>query len=424
MKHFWISVAAISSMMAFEGCSEGVINDEVMAMAPEGQLRVGTRDGDANSVKDGRIYVMDSNGSCVSVLSVNDSQPQVTKGLPQGTYDLYAIGGDDLSSLVMPEANKVSTESTIYKAEKKALGDVLWGHTQVALARNDTKDVDIQMERKVVCVTGITILEVPEEVTAVNVSLVPMYEAMILLSGAYGTNYTSVTIPLTKHDTTWETEQAVYSFPSTGRATITITMTTTEGERHYSYVTAEEGLPANTQVQISATYSEAWAATLNAQLTYTAWGEQKDFDFEFNEDNAGNKDETGDTKVPTAGQTFDGYYVVSVDATNRKAVLLRKKQDAGYDTKEELNAKLEGLDKPKKVKQAGEWRLPTPAECAVFALDATLPLREYDHGYYCQDGETVKSYNIAVVNGVLKHTGMTEGYNAETWFRPVIDVTY
>lgn len=46
-------------MMAFESCSEGVINDEAMALTPEGTLRVGTRDDDAHSVKDGRIYVMD-----------------------------------------------------------------------------------------------------------------------------------------------------------------------------------------------------------------------------------------------------------------------------------------------------------------------------------------------------------------------------
>ena len=88
--------------MAFEGCSEGVMNEETMAMTPEGQLRVGTRDDDANSVKDGRIYVMDATGSCVSVLSVSASQPQVTKGLPKGTYDLYALGGDDLSCLTLP----------------------------------------------------------------------------------------------------------------------------------------------------------------------------------------------------------------------------------------------------------------------------------------------------------------------------------
>ena len=81
MKHFWIFVAAISSMMAFESCSEGVMNDEAMALKPEGMLRVGTRDDDAHSVKDGRIYVMDEAGHCVSVLSVSASQPQVTKGL-------------------------------------------------------------------------------------------------------------------------------------------------------------------------------------------------------------------------------------------------------------------------------------------------------------------------------------------------------
>ena len=421
MKKFWIFVAAVSSMTAFEGCSEGVMNEETMAMTPEGLLRVGTRDGDANNVNDGRIYVMDQAGSCVSVLSVSASEPEVTKGLPKGTYDLYALGGDDLSCLTLPEASAAKASSVIPQAEGKALGDVLWGHAQVTLNRNDTKDVDIQMERKVVCITGISVQEVPAEVTEVSVSLTPMNVAL-LLNGKYDALFKTVTIPLTKHDTTWETEEAVYSYPSIGRTTITISIKTSEEEKHYSYVTTEEGLPANKQVQICATYSEAWAATLNASLTYTAWGEQKAIDFAFNEDNAGNKKEDGDKTVPTVGQNFGGYYVVSVDAANRKAVLLRKKQDNGYETKEAVQDKLGKLDKPNGA--TGGWRLPTPAECDVFALDATLPLRAFDHGYYCQDGETVKSYDIAVINGILKHTGMTEGYSAETWFRPVIDVTY
>jgi hypothetical protein len=421
MKHFWIFVAAMSSLMAFEGCSEGVMNEGTMAMTPEGQLRVGTRDDDANSVKDGRIYVMDATGSCVSVLSVSASQPQVTKGLPKGTYDLYALGGDDLTCLTLPEANAAKGSSLIREAANKTMGDLLWGHKQVTLARGDVKDLNIEMARKVVCITGISIEEIPAEVSAVNVSLMPMYEALTL-NGDYGANIHTVNIALTKHDVVWESTEPVYCFPSNGRATITISLTTSEGQRHYSYVTEAEGLPVNTQVTINATYSEAWATTINATLSYTAWGTPKTFTFEFNEGHAGNKRNDGETTVPTVGQIYDGYYVVSVDATNKKAVVLRRKQEAGYDTKEKLEEKLGKIDKPSHA--AGEWRLPTLAECAVFALDATLPFREFDHGYYFQEGDDVKSYDITVENGFLKHTGITEGYSAETWFRPVIDVTY
>ena len=365
--------------MAFEGCSEGVMNEETMAMTPEGQLRVGTRDDDANSVKDGRIYVMDDAGSCVSVLSVSASQPQVTKGLPKGTYDLYALGGDDLSSLTLPEAHAATDSSLIQEAANKTMGDLLWGHEQVTLARGDVKDLNIEMARKVVCITGINIEEIPAEVSAVNVSLMPMYEAL-LLNGNYGKNIHTVDVALTKHNTTWESTEPVYCFPSNGRATITISLTTSEGQRHYSYVTEAEGLPVNTQVTINATYSEAWATTINATLSYTAWGTPKTFTFEFNEGHAGNKRNDGETTVPTVGQIYDGYYVVSVDATNKKAVLLRRTQDPGYDTKEKLEGKLGKIDKPSHA--AGAWRLPTLAECAVFALDATLPFREFDHGYY------------------------------------------
>ena len=408
--------------MAFESCSEGVINDETMAWTPEGTLRVGTRDDDAHSVKDGRIYVMDEAGQCVSVLSVSASQPQVTKGLPKGTYDLYAVGGDDLSSLTLPEASEATTGSAITLAANQAMGDLQWGHAQVTLARGDAKDLNINLERKVACITGISILEVPAEVTAVEVSLRPLYQ-VLKLNGSYDLDDLSIDISLTKHDGTWETSEPVYCFPSAGRATITISMTTSEGERHYSYVTGTEGLPANTQVQISATYSEAWATTLNASMTYAAWGEPMSIAFDFNEDNVGNKREGGNKTVPTVGQTYDGYYVVSVDTEQHKAVLLRKKQGNGISNQETLEAAFKDLNK-KPVGATGNWRLPTPAECEVFALDATLSFRAFDHGYYCLDGETIKSYDIDVINGILRHTGFTEGFQAETWFRPVIEITY
>lgn len=398
------------------------MNDETMAMMPEGTLRIGTRDGDAQSVSDGRIYVMNDAGQCVSVLSVSTAQQQVTKGLPKGTYDLYAIGGDDLSCFTLPETNTATSSSPITVAANQTMGDLQWGHTQVTLARGDAKDLNIQLERKVVCITGISILEVPAEVTAVSVSLRSLY-TVLMLDGTYGSGDTPVNINLTKDGTTWETNDPVYCFPSEGRATITISMTTAEGQKHYSYVTDAEGLPANTQVQINATYSEAWATTIKATLTYAAWGEAKTMTFDFNENHAGNKREEENTTVPTVGQTYQGYYVVSVDAEQREAVLLRKKQDNGKSSQDLLDAAFAALTN-KPAGATGNWRLPTPTECEVFALDATLSYRSFEHGYYCRDGETIKSYDISVVNGVLKHTGFTEGFHAETWFRPVIDITY
>ena len=362
-------------MMAFESCSEGVINDETMAWTPEGTLRVGTRDGDAHSVKDGRIYVMDETGHCVSILSVSTVQPQVTKGLPKGTYDLYAVGGDDLSGLTLPEANNATTSSPISAAANQTMGDLQWGHTQVTLARGDTKELNIDLERKVVCITGISILEVPAEVTAVCVRLQPLYKTL-KLDGTYGTDDVPLDISLTKHDATWETIAPVYCFPSEGRAAITISMTTAEGDKNYSYVTDAEGLPVNTQVEIRATYSEAWATSIKATLTYAAWGEAKTMTFDFNEDNVGNKREGGNKTVPTVGQTYDGYYVVSVDAEHRKAVLLRKKQGNGISNQEALEAAFGKLTN-KPAGATGNWRLPTPAECEVFALDATLSFRPW-----------------------------------------------
>ena len=89
------------------------------------------------------------------------------------------------------------------------MGDLQWGHTQVTLARGDTKELNIDLERKVVCITGISILEVPAEVTAVCVRLQPLYKTL-KLDGTYGTDDVPLDISLTKHDATWETIAPVY----------------------------------------------------------------------------------------------------------------------------------------------------------------------------------------------------------------------
>ena len=71
---------------------------------------------------------MDNDGHCVSILSVSTTQPQVTKGLLKGTYDLYSVGGDDLSGLTLPEANDATTYSYITLAANQTMGDLQWGH--------------------------------------------------------------------------------------------------------------------------------------------------------------------------------------------------------------------------------------------------------------------------------------------------------
>ncbi len=422
MKKIVFTWAAICSMLAFDSCSEGVSNFENSWEEAAGLVSIHTRgEGDELTVDEGIVYIMNQEGTCIHLITMDSETKQITTSLKKGTYDVYAIGGTNLSSLNLPEKGNASASSVINLKDGETMGDLLFAHSNLVIEEGVAKDLNINLERKVFRIESIKVNDVPEDVSAINLSISPLHNK-IKLDGTYTDDMTQANIALLKNtDGIWVADELTYEFPSIGKPTLTISATTSAGEKHYSYIVDEE-INANKKINIEATYSEELESTLNARLFSMDWGETKDITFDFDEDNVGNKRNPTDMAVPTVGQPYNGYHVVSVDADNKTAVLLRKKQDNNYTTEESITAKLAGLTKP--TGATGDWRLPTPEECAVFVLDATLPYREFNYGYYCIDGGVIKSYNFIIENGILKHTDMTEGLNENTWFRPVIDIAY
>ncbi len=414
--------AAICGVLTFSSCSEEVSNFENSSEEAAGLVSIYTRgEGDELNVDNGMVYIMNQDGACIHQITMDADTKQITASLTKGTYDVYAIGGTNLSNLSLPDQENALPSSIVKPKEGEVLGDLLAAHSSLTIEEGIAKDLNINLERKVFKIETIKIKDVPEDVSAIKLSITPVRDR-ILLDGTYTEDMIQTNINLSKNsDGIWEAQASYYSFPSIGKPTLTISATSSAGEKHYSYI-ADEEIKENTKVSIEATYSEELESVFTATLFSKAWGESKAISFDFDEDNVGNKKEQEDTAVPTVGQTYNGYYVVSVDSENKKAVLLRKKQDNGISTEEELATKFGKLNKP--TGAIGDWRLPTPEECAVFVLDATLPYREYDYGYYCKDGDVIKSYNFSIEEGKLKHTDMTEGLNANTWFRPVIEIAY
>ena len=402
-------------------------NDMPVEEGTTGLLRIQTRAGE-EGVDDGRLYILNEEGSCIHLFTLDAANPLASANLAQGTYDVYALGGDDLSVFTLPTKETKASERFIALAKNQVMGDMQWGHQTVEIVNGESKSLELSLERKVFLIEEVKISEVPEEVTAIEVSMMPMH-SRLKLDGKYTADLTKVNMSLqSQGEGTWKSTGAVYSFPSIGRAVVSISMTFGEEVKHYSYVTESTGIPANVKVHIDATYSRTWENKLDISLKCADWGDQKDIQFTFDNGYEGTMYQGSSTTVPTVGQTYGGYYVVSVDEANRKALLLRKSQDNNYISNDSINAKLAKgvINKPQidNVTPIGEWRLPTPEECSVFALDPTLPNRAFDYGYYCLDGNVIKSYDIDVVDGKIINTGLTEGLSADTWLRPVIEITY
>ena len=136
--------------------------------------------------------------------------------------------------------------------------------------------------------------------------------------------------------------------------------------------------------------------------------------------------------VPQANSKYGGFYVVSVDATNRKAVILSKVSSAFNYSSElaTLSANIESAmskaSKPDIAATNDHWRLPTIEECQIFSKDSKA-ISFLGNGnsskYYCMDGSTLK-WGQSIKNGDnYDFTSGTDLPNGIT-LRPVIDIDY
>ena len=439
MKKIFVILAAVGSVMGLSGCSEQVNNDvileEITGGIPENQgvLRVQTRS--ETSPQEGMVYVFDSKGTCVKVLSTDEGGQLAATQLPVGTYSAYAIGGDDLSAYTLPDLEGAAASSVISVAEGKVMGDLLMKTATVTLTAGNASNLALELERQVLQLKEVTIKQVPADVTKVEVSIAPLYQG-IMLDGTFTEEHSTLQLELTKksdNDTWTNGTNQPYCFPSDGEPTITVSFTRTSGVKRYSYQ-ASEALEANHQVVLEGTYSEEQDALLSGTLTARAWEAEKNMPFEFNEENLVDGDSSENPEeheVPVVGSTYQGYYVVSVNVASNRAVILSKTQCNGIGNAAAMESKASQIEKPVgEGISCGEWRLPTIEECRVFLEDHNVEGKLYNTYYYCIDGDILKmmsaskANDVITIKGPLPSNNSSAPYENGTYFRAVIDITY
>ena len=411
MKKYFMFFAAISSMVALGGCSEQVMNDEMAE--GESLLRVMTRG--ETPPQEAKVYVMNSTGNCVRLLSTDEGGQLASTNLAAGTYTVYVVGGDDLSAYTLPSQDNASSSSDIALASGKTMGDLFMKSSDVTLTEGNTSNLELELERKVIMLKEVTIKKVPMDVTKVEVSISPLYEGIKLNGTFSGTSTKALELTKSSDNKTWTNGTShPYYFPSNGNPTITISFTRTNGVKAYSYQAAEP-FEANHQVVIEGTYSEENNAVLSATINTQDWDTESNELFNFTEGNL----------VPVAGQAYLGYYVVSVNYSDRSAVLLRKKQEDGIDSEGGMNQKFATITKKPEGVTCGDWRLPTSEECAIFIADNIVNGLYFNAWYYCKDGNTLKKmYNRKEGDIITIQGPENTGYDADIYFRPVIDIYY
>lgn len=440
---------AMSGMMCISGCTGEVVSESAVS-EPAGVLRVMTRSGDEGTtpLSGASVYLFNSSGACVSILSSETTGAYASAKLPAGTYTLYAWGGDGLSGLVLPTQAQASSSYALTLAENQSLGDLLMKEETVTLADGDNETVDMTLERKVIEISSVTISQVPEDITGVQVSVAPLY-GQVQLNGEYVASSTApCVITLTSQGSgTWAATPQLITFPSKSKPVITITFTAEGADpRSYSY-TANEALEANHKFNLEGTYTEPLGVTITGTITAQAWESgATDITFDFDESNnsnsstddpsSGTDDPSSGTDepsgAPVAGETYKGCYVVSVNTEANTAVLLSPTDQDGYAenslqaTLPRLNASLASWPSVSGI--TGTWRIPTVEEVRLFATTSDLmdgvELNKSKQ-LYCYDGSDLKVIEIKrKLDDSIEVREPKEDVSTLFILRPVIDISY
>lgn len=432
-KLFIFYVTALSGVMTFSSCSKEVFNEnDIEEAQPLSSLQIQTRaEGDCLS---GRIWIF-SGSDFVGMLSTDETTHQVQAKLQAGTYDVYAVGSPDLSLFSLPEGEDVTPESQVM-CSGEAMGDLFIKHEQLELTDGQAKDLEILLERKVVYFSNITVRQVPAEVTKVELSISPLYNA-VCLNGDYADPTGTYKVELSHNEETnvWEATPNHYSFPSKGITTITLSITKDGTAKNYTFKPQEE-LLANHRYTLTATYTEPQGATLTAQLIEAAWDTDKAISFDFDEKNASTDEtdsddtdpsDTSQSEPPVAGSTYKGCYVVSVDTENKKAVLLSTTEQSKFT---DATAVYNALNTwPTTEGVTGSWRIPTIEEGRIFLININIiNLGQGGNAYYhCLNNNAIYDVHVQSYPNQGKNTIEEENnttFRPSAILRPVIDITY
>lgn len=331
-------VAALSGMVTLCSCAKEVLNDKEMLC--DSHLTVLTRSDGENGNQEIatplHFYVFNDEEQCVATRTLESSDTPISVELPQGNYDVYAIGGADENLMTLPAQDDAEKSSVIRLREGKDFGDLMTSHAAVTLLPKGSNTLSLGMERKVCQITGVSIKGIPDAAKAVSVCISPFYES-ILLNGRYEGENGTCMIPLARQadNGTWTATGGIYQLPSVSKPTISITIDNTT----YSY-TCEEEMAANYKISINGTYTGQDGLSdilLSGTVTGVSWSGEQTISFNFNEhgsetNNADEDDNNDDytedgvinKPVPEVGTFYQGCYVLAVNG--KQATVLSSKE--------------------------------------------------------------------------------------------------
>lgn len=266
------------------------------------------------------VYVMDDEGKCVALQQIESASDELRIDIPEGTYDVCAVAGTDNYSI--PTASSATKQTVLELKSGKGHGDLMTACSNVVMTQGEENRLTLQLQRKVMQVQGITLNNIPTDVTAVQFTISPLRKGL-RLGGDYVDGTDSHTFSLTKQSngTTWKSAASEYLLEARDNATFKVSLTNSEGTTSYSYASSEQ-LAANYKVNITGNFVDDEHITLSGTIKGTDWAGTVDVNFNFdatNVDGSGGStvdpddgDDSGELygEAPEEGSYYEGCYVL------------------------------------------------------------------------------------------------------------------
>ncbi|MBQ8712100.1 MAG: FimB/Mfa2 family fimbrial subunit [Prevotella sp.] len=416
-------LAALCGMFAWTGCAEEVINERMPE--PNSELCIATRSDEGKAIATPvRIYVFNSDDKCVKMEVFTEATNSFTAKLPAGDYSVYAIGGADPVRLALPSEDNATKTSTLSLQNGASFSDLMTANANVTLVANGTNSLTLGMQRKVIMIQSITIMDVPTDATSVSVSISHTYQN-ILLNGSYTGEEGTFSCELSKQadGTTWLYDTPnTYLLPSVGAPTISVTI----GSKTYSY-TCQQALEANHKLTIEGKYCDNMF-TLSGTITGATWDSEQTIRFQFNTDGTSqtvseptHSGSESSSNIPETGTLYHNtYFVLSV---NDHEVTLWSPTEKAINFGSSVDLSLVDIELAAYNEQdhTGIWRLPTKTEAKTIIAsiskinNLTTPFNTV--GYWFSDNGKTDSFSAD--KGQWKDIGYQGGVN----LRPVTTIT-
>lgn len=276
------------------------------------------------------IYVFNKENKCVALTNITSGEEDISLKLLAGEYDVYAIAGADEENYNLPAMENATKETVISLKEGAEHSDLMTAEGHVTLVDNGENSLTLTLERKVMLLETVTITDVPKEVTAVMVTISPLYENL-MINGNYSGEKGTYTVNLGKgaDGTTWTAICDKYLFGAVGQAVIKVSLVDTK-IRSFSYI-CTDNLVANHKIDIRGNYNEP-ELTLTGIINGAIWEDSKEISFEFGgssvvDDNEGEEDDDDnivddDNGPVSVGDIYgNDFIVVRCQSTGNQSVV-------------------------------------------------------------------------------------------------------